>query len=561
VRRKTWLLLLASLVAVLSLGAAGCGGDDDEGGDAGQDTGAATDGGEQPAAEQVMTVAWGADPPALDPGIAEDTTSSNILLNLMDPLVRLNPDTLEAEPSLAESWDIEGPKVTFHLREDGKWTNGDPVTAADFEYSWKRVLDPELASGYAYQLGGIKGAAEYNSCEANCAKLRDEVAVTAVDDYTLEVELTSEQPWFIQQASHHVFLPVHQATVEQFGAQWVEPQNIVTNGPFMLESFEHEANIDLVKNPEWRDADSVSLERVNGRIIIDGVTRVQAFEAGEVDALDGAGLPPEEIERLKTEPYYEQYPALGTYYYGFNTKNISDIKERQALSLAINRKIITDNIDRTGRDQATGMTPKGMPGFDVINPDSEWLPPEGDIDRAKELYGEVANPHSQINLFHNDAPGHKEIAVAVQDQWAELGIETTIKAQEWAQFLEFLGPPPNDEVDVYRLGWIYDFPDALNGLEVFICDDPPGSTNNSTNWCEPDYDALVDEAKATPDEDARWEIYAQLEELMFGPDGGLPITPIMWYTYPNLENDAVRDTFFISPLDQIDFTKVVVQEG
>jgi oligopeptide transport system substrate-binding protein len=548
-------------VAVLSLGAAGCGGDDDEGGDAGQDTGAATDGGEQPAAEQVMTVAWGADPPALDPGIAEDTTSSNILLNLMDPLVRLNPDTLEAEPSLAESWDIEGPKVTFHLREDGKWTNGDPVTAADFEYSWKRVLDPELASGYAYQLGGIKGAAEYNSCEANCAKLRDEVAVTAVDDYTLEVELTSEQPWFIQQASHHVFLPVHQATVEQFGAQWVEPQNIVTNGPFMLESFEHEANIDLVKNPEWRDADSVSLERVNGRIIIDGVTRVQAFEAGEVDALDGAGLPPEEIERLKTEPYYEQYPALGTYYYGFNTKNISDIKERQALSLAINRKIITDNIDRTGRDQATGMTPKGMPGFDVINPDSEWLPPEGDIDRAKELYGEVANPHSQINLFHNDAPGHKEIAVAVQDQWAELGIETTIKAQEWAQFLEFLGPPPNDEVDVYRLGWIYDFPDALNGLEVFICDDPPGSTNNSTNWCEPDYDALVDEAKATPDEDARWEIYAQLEELMFGPDGGLPITPIMWYTYPNLENDAVRDTFFISPLDQIDFTKVVVQEG
>ena len=93
-----------------------------------------------------------------------------------------------------------------------------------------------------------------------------------------------------------------------------------------------------------------------------------------------------------------------------------------------------------------------MPGFDVINPDSEWLPPEGDIERAKEMYAEVANPHNQINLFHNDAPGHKEIAVAVQDQWAELGIETTIKAQEWAQFLEFLGPPPNDEVDVYRLG-------------------------------------------------------------------------------------------------------------
>ena len=209
-RRKTWLLLAASLVAVLALGAAGCGGDDDDDDAAGGDTGAATDGG-QPAAEQVMTIGWGADPPSLDPGIAEDTTSSHILTNLFDPLVKLNPDTLEAEPALAESWDIEGPLVTFHLREDGTWTNGDPVTAGDFEYAWKRVLDPELASGYSYQLGGIKGAAEYNSCEANCDALRDKVMVTAVDDYTLEVELTSEQPWFIQQAAHHVFLPVHQA--------------------------------------------------------------------------------------------------------------------------------------------------------------------------------------------------------------------------------------------------------------------------------------------------------------------------------------------------------------
>jgi oligopeptide transport system substrate-binding protein len=561
VRRKTWLLLVASVVAVLSLGVAGCGGDDDDDAGQGGDTGAATDDGGQPAAEQVMTIGWGADPPSLDPGIAEDTTSAHLLANLFDPLVKLNADTLEPEPALAESWDVEGPLVTFHLREDGTWTNGDPVTAADFEYAWKRVLDPETASTYSYQLGGIKGAAEFNSCESNCAALRDQVMVTAVDDYTLEVELTSEQPWFLQQVAHHVFLPVHQATVEEFGQRWPEPGNIVTNGPFMLESFEHEANIDLVKNPDWRDADQVSLERINGRIIIDGITRVQAFEAEEVDALDGGGLPPEEIERLKTEPYFEQYPSLGTYYYGFNTKNISDINERRALSLAINRKIITDEIDRTGRDQATGMTPAGMPGFDVINPESPWLPPEGDIEQAKELYAQVQNPHQQINLFHNDSPGHKEIAVAVQDQWSELGVQTTIKAQEWAQFLEFLGPPPNDEVDVYRLGWIYDFPDALNGLEVFICDDPPGSTNNSTNWCEPEYDRLVEEARATPEENARWEIYGQLEDLMFGEDGALPITPIMWYTFPNLESDAVRDTLFINPLDQIDFTKVVVQEG
>ena len=552
-RRKTLLLLVAAL-AILSLGVAGCGGDDD--GDAGGgDTGATDTGGA--AAEQVMTVAWGAEPPSLDPGLATDTTSSNVILSLMDPLVQLNPDTLEAEPALAESWEIDGSTVTFTLRQDGAWTNGDPVTAADFEYSWKRTLDPELAADYAYQLYGIKGAAEYNGCARNCDRMRDAVGVRAVDDYTLEVELTSPQPWFIQQASHHSFLAVHQATVEQFGADWTEPGNIVTNGPFMLESWEHEATINMVKNPDWRDADSVTLERIDGRIIVDGTTRVQAFEAGEIDAIDGGGLPPEEIERLKGEEYYEQYPALGTYYYGFNTKNISDVNERRALSLAINRQVITDDIDRTGRDQSTGFTPNGMPGFETMNPESPWLPAEGDIEQAQELISQVSNPHQQINVFHNDAPGHKEIAVAVQDMWNELGIRTTIKAQEWAQYLEFLGPPPNDAVDVYRLGWIYDFPDAINGLELFTCD----SGNNNTNWCNEEFDALVEQARSEEDDDARFELYAQMEDIMFGEDGEMPLTPIMWYTFPNLENDKVRDSFFISPLNQIDFTQVVVQEG
>ena len=324
----------------------------------------------------------------------------------------------------------------------------------------------------------------------------------------------------------------------------------------MLESWDHEASINLVKNPDWRDADSVSLEKINGPIIVDGTTKIQAFEAGEVDTLDGGGLPPEEIERLKQEPYYEQYPALGTYYYGFNTKNIG-LDERKALSLAINRKIITDQIDRTGKDPATGMSPKGISGFDQINPNSPWLPPEGDIDAAKEALAAEPNPKTNINLFYNDAPGHKEIAVAVQDMWKELGIETTVKSQEWAQFLEFLGPPPNKAVDVYRLGWIYDFPDAINGLELFTCD----SGNNNTNWCNKDFDALVAQAKNTPDDNARYDLYGQMEDIMFGENGDLPITPFYWYNFPNLENDKVRDTFFISPLDQIDFTKVVIQGG
>jgi oligopeptide transport system substrate-binding protein len=550
---KRVLLLVVALLGAFALAAAGCGGSDET-----STGGAGTSGGETgTAANQTMTIAWGAEPPSLDPGLATDTTSSNVLLNIMDPLVRLDPTTNEAVPSLAESWDVseDGKTVTYHLRQDGKWTNGDPVTASDFVYSWKRTLSPELAADYAYQLYGIEGAIDYNSCTKNCDALADKVAVEAPDDYTLVVHLTSPQPWFIQQSAHHSFLAVNQSAVEQFGDKWTEAQNIVTDGPFKVAKWEHDAELDLVKWDEWRDADSVTLTSVPGKIIVDGTTRVQAFESGEVDVFDGAGIPPDEIARLKETPEYEAYPSLGTYYYGFNIKNISDIHERRALSLAVNRQEIIDQIAQADQIPATGMSPEGISGFDTINPNSPWTPAAGDLDAAKDELSQAANPKTDINLFFNDAPGHKEIATAVQAQWSELGINTTLKQQEWAQYLEFLGPPPNNAVDVYRLGWIYDFPDAINGLELWTCD----SGNNNTNYCDKSFDDLVAKARQTPDDTARYELYAQMEQMLFGQDGALPITPIYWYTFPNLEKLSVKDTFNISPLDQFDLTKVVVK--
>jgi oligopeptide transport system substrate-binding protein len=547
------LLLVTGLFGALAIAAAGCGGGDDGG------AGGTGGGGTGAAAEQILRMGWGAEPPSLDPGLATDTTSSNVLLAIMDPLVRLNAETNEAEPSLAESWDIseDGKTVTYHLSADGKWTNGDPVTAGDFVYSWKRTLSPELAADYAYQLYGIVGGFEYNSCTKKCEALADKVGVEAPDDSTLVVNLTSAQPWFIQQSAHHSFLAVHQATVEQFGDKWTEPANIVTNGPFKLAKWEHEAEIDLVKNEEWRGAADVSLTSIPGKIIVDGTTRVQSFESGEIDALDGSGLPPDEIARLKETPEYELYPSLGTYYYGVNIKNISDIHQRRALSLAMNRREIIDQIAQADQLVATGMSPKGISGFDQINPNSPWTPEEADLAAAEDELSQAANAKTDINLFFNNAPGHKEIATAVQAQWTQLGINSTLKQQEWAQYLEFLGPPPNNAVDVYRLGWIYDFPDAINGLELWTCD----SGNNNTNYCDKDFDALVAQAKETPDETERFAIYKQLEDMLFGQDGALPIMPIYWYTYPNLEKPSVKDTFFISSLDQIDFTKVVVQSG
>lgn len=548
---KAW-FWLAALAVGLSLVAAGCGGDDDEG--AGGTETAAAGGGL--ASEQVITVNWGTEPPSLDPGLASDTTSAAILLNIMDPLILLDRENTP-QPGMAESWETsaDGKTLTFHLRTDGKWTNGDPVTAQDFEWSWKRTVSPELAADYAYQFYGIVGAQEYNGCKKNCASLADKMGVKAIDDQTLEVTLTTAQPWFIQQVAHTSFLAVHRPTVEKFDAKWTEAANIVTNGPFKLEAWEHNASIDLVKNDEWRDADSITLTRVNGRVITDGTTSVQAYEAGEVDV--NGNLPVEEIPQIKETEDYKQYTSLGTYMYGFNVENIPDVNQRRAMTLAINRQELIDNVFQEDQLPATGWTPKGMPGFDAINPASPWLPETGDIEQAKELMSQAKNPKKKITLLLNDSPGHREAAVVVQAAWKELGITTTIKVQEWAQFLEFIGPPPDKSVDVLRYGWIGDYVDAINFLELWTCE----SGNNSTNWCNKEFDSLVEKARATADNDARYEIYAQLEEIMFGENGEVPIAPVYWYTSGYQVRPSLQDTFYESLLGQVDLRGVEVRES
>jgi oligopeptide transport system substrate-binding protein len=346
---------------------------------------------------------------------------------------------------------------------------------------------------------------------------------------------------------------VNKKAVENFGDEWTEAANIVTNGPFKLATWEHNSEIDLVKDNTWRDAGSVKLTRVNGRMISDGLTAVHAFEAGELD-VDTNPPPPDEIARLKRTPAYVQYPTLGTYYYGVNVKNITDVKQRRAMALAIPRQSIIDNVSRAGQLPATGFTPKGMPGFDVINPKSPWLPPGGDIKQAEQLMSAVASPKKDITLYIQDSATQRDVAVAIRAAWMKLGITTTIKEQEFAQFLEFIGPPPNQDVDVYRLGWIGDYVDAINFLELWTCD----SRNNSTNYCNKNYDAKLEEARKEENSNARYKLYREAEDILFGENGDLPVLPIYFFTIPGLERESVRDSFEFNVLRQVDLTKVVV---
>lgn len=554
-KNRLRLAVAALTVAGLAIAAAGCGGG---GGKSSNSSGGTTSNASvgQLASSQVLTMSWGAEPPSLDPGLATDTTSSNVLYNIMDPLVKLGPN-LQPEPNLAQSWDVKGPVVTYHLRHDGRWTNGDPVTAQDFEWSWLRTISPELAADYAYQFYGIKGAQAYNSCDPkkqDCNALRSKVGIKALDKYTLQVTLTSPQPWFVQQSAHTSFLAVNRKAVEKWGDKWTEPSHIVTDGAFKVAVWRHDAELDLVKWDGWRNAKSVTLTRVNGKIISDGTTAEQAYQAGDI-AVDTTGIPPSDIDQWKGTPDYAQYDGLGTYYYGFNVKKIPDVNQRRAMAFAIDRQSIIDNIAKAGQTPATSFTPKGMPGFNTIH--TTYLPKAGEgMAKAKQFMAKVKKPVKNVTLYINDSPGHKEIAVAIQSMWQKLGITTTIKQQEWAQFLQFLGPPPDASVDVYRSGWIGDFVDDINFLELWTC----RSGNNDTNFCSPQYDKLVAQAKSTPDNDQRFGIYRQLENMLTGPNGAMPIAPIYWYTYVQLEKPWVNKTFSVNLLDQFDLSKVKLEQ-
>jgi oligopeptide transport system substrate-binding protein len=505
---------------------------------------------------QTLRMAIGAEPPSLDPGLATDTTSANILFNLMDPLIRLGkPPGLKPLPGAASSWKVKGATVTLHLRKSVRWTNGKPVTAQDYVWSWLRTISPELGADYAYQFYGIKGAEAYNGCDpgkANCNALRSKVGIKAKGKYTLVIQLKSPQSWFIQQLSHTSFLPVNKAAVTRWGNKWTEANHIVTNGPFKLQSWNHDANLTLVKNKKWRLAKKVRLQKVTMQIITDGATAVNAFEAGNVD-INETGWPPADAPRIKRARTYHRFQALGTYYYGVNVKNVPDVNQRRAMAYSIDRNAIINNIAQGGQQPARGFTPVGISGGPTILKNSH-LPAGANMTQARNFMSKVRNPNKNIHLFINNSPGHVNIAVAVQSMWRPLGLDVTISRLEWKQYLQFLGPPPNKDVDVYRLGWIADYPDANNFLELWKCE----SGNNNTNWCNRKFDTIMNKAARTTSVQARVKLYQQAESILTSPTGDMPIMPIYWYTFQDQQKTYVHG-FFINPMDQWDLTKVFLK--
>ncbi|WP_274363305.1 peptide ABC transporter substrate-binding protein [Paenibacillus thermotolerans] len=511
------------------------------------------------AANQVFRMNIQTEPPSLDPALAQDSTSITVMSGIYDGLTRADADG-NPQPAIAESWETseDGLKWTFHLKKGLKWSNGDEVTAHDFEYSWKRTLNPEAETPapYAYQLYYIKNAAEYNSGD-----LKDvsQVGVKATDDYTLEVELVNPAPYFLNLTAFITYFPVNQKAVEANPAWATEASSIVTNGAFTMKEWSHNDKIVLAKNPNYYDADKVSFTEVQLSMIEEAQTELNLYNTGELDwsGRPNGEIPTEQIPVLKNDPNANMTikGIASTYYYNFNNtvKPFDNVKVRKALSMAINRQLIIDKITLGEQIPAYGFVSGGIKGkektFREEVADSQYF--QENLEEAKKLFEEgIAesgwDKKQGITIAHNTGEGHKKIATAIADMWSKaFGVEVKIEQQEWAVFLQ---NRTNLNYQVARAGWGADYNDPMTFIDMYTST----SGNNDIGFRNEEYDNLVKQAYASQNNDERMDLMAKAEKILIGDN--YAIMPIYYYTGIWMNKTYVKDVF-IDYSGNIDYTR------
>ncbi|MGC5324472.1 peptide ABC transporter substrate-binding protein [Brevibacillus sp. SYSU BS000544] len=541
---KKSVFALVSSVLVLGAALAGCGGQSASTPPANNNNSAQTPApAEKPAAPQVLKMNLHSEPPTADPGLAEDTTSGAVIRATFDGLTRTGEDGTPHE-SVAEKIDVSDDLITytFHLR-DAKWSNGEPLTAHDFEYAWKRVLNPKTAANYAYQLYYIKNAEKANKGEAK----PEDIGVKALDDKTLQVTLENPTPYFLELTAFYTYYPVSKAVVEKDPKWASEAKTHVGNGPFKMESWEHKSKLVLVKNENYWDKDAVKLDKIEFSMVEDENTELSMFDNGEIDWAGSplSSLPTDAIPALKQSGKMTTQPIAGTYWYKFNTEKapFNNVKIRKAFAYSINRQAIIDNVTQTNQAPAMGAVPPSMNlGVDGYFKDN-------DLETAKTLLAEGMKELGidklpPITLSFNTSEGHKKIAEAIQDQWKKnLGVDVKLENKEWKVYIEDLH---QGNFQVGRMGWLGDFNDPINFLELYK--DKKGG-NNDTNWENPQYKELLNKSALEKDSAARKKILADAEKILMED---MPIAPIYFYTNSWVKNDKVKGVI-VDGLGFIDF--------
>jgi len=523
VRFRLWVLM-----AVVSLLVA-CGGE------SGSDSGLSRV--EQGNLDGVMHFGNGVEPEGLDPHIVTGVAENKIVSAIFEGLVTKHPETLEVEPGIAEAWEIseDGLLYTFHLRDNALWSNGDPVTAVDFHWSWQRLLTPELGAQYNYNLFPVVNAEAYANGDIDDFSA---VGVTVLDDYTLQVQLRSPTPYFLQLLDHYSTYAVHRPTIEQFGtisdrlSPWARPGNIVSNGAFELAEWQINSHVRVEKSDTYWDADSVRLNAIVYYPTENLVTEERMFRDGQLHTTN-------EIVLDKIPVYLEENPEvvridpwLGSYFYMFNTTRppFDDVRVRKALAMTVDRDAIAESI----------MQGIVEPAYALVPPDTlGYYPPETfsyDPEQARALMAAAGYPGGegfpQFDLLYNTQESHRRLAVAIQQMWQrELGISVSLLNQEWKVYLD---NQDNMNYDLSRRGWIGDYVDPNTFLDMYITD----GGNNKTGFSNARYDEIIlNEAPNTLDRDKRYELYREAERILLE---AMPILPVYTYSTKQLVVPSVQ---------------------
>ena len=472
---------------------------------------------------------------SVDPQVVEDVTGAEVVRDLFEGLMNQGA-TGELVPGVATRFDVseDGLTYTFTLRDNARWSNGDPVLASDFVYAWKRAVDPALASEYAWfmELMSIENAAAIIAGEMD----KDALGVTAPNDSTFVVTLSQPLPYFAQMTTHSTTFPVHPATVEAHGDTWTRPENIVSNGAYVLREHVPQERLVRVRNEMYWDNENTIIDEVTSLVINDVNQGLTRYLAGELDRTE---VPPGQFQRLSAE-YPDQaisIPRLCSYYYNFNLSEggpeaLQDVRVRQAMNLAVNRDVIVNNVLGAGQTAAYNFTPVRTAGFTLPDLPIADMTQEDRNAMAVALiteagYGIGGEPLS-IELLYNTSEAHQNIAVALGQMWQQtLGIQTTLANQEWQTFLQTRG---NQNFEMARGAWCGDYNEASTFLDLVTTN----SGYNDAKYSNAEVDQLMAEAKTAADPQPN---YTRVEQIIAEE---VPIIPIYHYADGYMFNPELK---------------------
>lgn len=502
--------------------------------------------GVQLAEKQTLVRNNGSEVQSLDPHKIEGVPESNISRDLFEGLIISDVEG-KPSPGVAEKWDNKDFKVwTFHLRKDAKWSDGSPVTAQDFVYSWQRLADPNTASPYAsyLQYGHI---VNIDDIVAGKKPVTD-LGVKALDEHTFEVTLSEPVPYFYKLLVHSSVSPVPKAVVEKFGDKWTQPANIVSNGAYKLKDWVVNERIVLERNPQYWDNAKTVINQVTYLPISSEVTDVNRYRSGEID-MTYNNMPIELFQKLKKEIPNEVHvdPYLCTYYYEINNQKapFTDVRVRTALKLALDRDIIVNKVKNQGDLPAYSFTPPYTDGAKLVEPEWFGWTQEKRNEEAKKLLAEAgytADKPLTFNLLYNTSDLHKKLAIAAASIWKKnLGVNVKLENQEWKTFLD---TRHQGNYDVSRAAWCADYNEPTSFLNMVLSD----SSNNTTHYKSPAFDKIIADTLNAQDDAQRAELYAQAEQQL---DKDSAIVPVFYYVNARLVKPWVGGYTGKDPMDNI----------